>query len=143
MARGFQVVERIARPPDEVWDFMADLGNAGRWMKGIDAIEDLDDTPMAAGKKLKVRGGASGGGETTLADWQPPNMMALRTVSGGVTATYTYACQPADGGGTEITLDARCEATGTMWKLMHPLIAALMKRHDAGQLAALKATMGE
>ena len=56
-----------------------------------------------------------------------------------MTAVYTHSPAP-DGGGTEVTLNAVCEATG-FWKLLHPMIAIAMKQNDSSQLANLKVAM--
>lgn len=65
--------------------------------------------------------------------------IALTSTQGGVTATYTYGLAPA-GDGTEVTLEAVCDATGA-WKLLHPIIVLAMRKSDSSQLANLKTAM--
>ena len=75
--------------------------------------------------------------ETRIAAWQPTSAFAIASEEGGVSAVYRYDLEPV-GGRTRVTLDARCQARGFPWRLLHPLIAFAMKRADGGQLAAFK-----
>ena len=65
--------------------------------------------------------------------------LVLTSTQGGVTAIYDYRLVPT-ANGTQITLDAACNATG-WWKLVHPLIAFAMKKADSPQLARLKSVV--
>ncbi len=45
----------------------------------------------------------------------------------------------AEDGGARLTLDAACEASGSLWGLAAPFIADAMERTDAPQAANVKA----
>jgi hypothetical protein len=111
-------------------------------MKGIDRMGPVG--PKAIGEGAKLEFIARGAGRSsTINVWQPPRRLVLTSTQGGVSAAYDYTCKPTTEGGTEIALDARCTAEGFVWKLLHPLIALLMRRSDGGQLASLARVMSE
>ena len=136
MADGFSVRETIPRPPADVWAYLTDFGNAQEWMTGIGPMTQTTPGALEVGTRFRfeARGKER---ETRVTALDPGKRIALTSTQGGVTATYTYVVEPA-GNGTEVTLDAVCEAAG-VWKLIHPIIVIAMKRSDSSQLANLKA----
>lgn len=140
MARGFTVSESIRRPPETVWALLADPALMPLWMDSVEAMAPAQAGPLGEGSRLQARLTTRGRGadsEVRIVGWEPGRRMALSSSEGGVTAVYDYRCRPA-GAGTEVTLDARCEVQGWLWRLLHPLIAFMMKRTDGKQLANLK-----
>ena len=135
MAGGFSVQERIDRPVAEVWAFLTDMTKAPEWMTGVQAMEPVGTEPIGVGSRFRFmsRGAPR---ETAVTAWQPMTTFALTSIQGGVTATYEYRVKEADGA-TEVELHALCEAKG-FWKLLHPLIATLMKKSDSKHLLQLK-----
>lgn len=132
---GFQVRERIARRPGEVWDTLVDFKRAPAWMPGVDELSLVEGEPAAVGSKLRER--ARGAYRDTLVTaWEAPRILGLTTRQGGFEATYTYALAEI-GDETEVELRAECRARGA-WKLIGPIIGVLMKRADSRQLSLLK-----
>ena len=136
MTRGFQVEETIDKPCADVWRALTDWERAPEWMGPVERIEPVGNAPVGVGTKLAFHArGAERHSE--IVAFEPERTMALSSTQGGVTAVYTYTCEP-QGQGCRVRLDASCEARGFGWKLMHPLITMMMKRVDGGQLSALK-----
>ena len=138
MADGFTAKATLEHTPVEVWAYLTDLGNAAEWMRGVDGLAQVTPGPLQAGSRLrfKSRGKERESRVTALI---PCERLALTSTQGGITATYTYLLAPA-GDGTELTLEARCIATGA-WKLLHPLIVFAMKQSDASHVGNIKAAM--
>jgi len=138
MADGFHVTERIAEPPEKVWAYLTDFGNATAWMTGIDDMTQATEGPVEIGTtfSFKSRGKER---ESRVTAFVPGRSIALTSTQGGVTATYAYSLAPADGG-TEMALDAQCTATG-FWRLIHPIIVFAMRKSDSSHLTNLKAAM--
>lgn len=135
----FVVTETIPHPLEAVWALASDLSHAPRWMSGVDAMRIEGGGPIERGSTLVfVARGAERG--STVARWEPQRCFALRSVQGGVTATYTYTFETHGQGSTRATLEAVCEFRGAM-KLMSPLIGWMVKRTDGGQLRDLAAAM--
>lgn len=139
VSKGFSARERIDRPPEDVWAYLTDFRNAKDWMTGVEGLSPKGEGPIEIGTRLSFR---ARGKErmSRVSALEPGRQLALTSTQGGVTATYTYALAP-DGDGTEVTLEAVCQATGA-WRLLHPVIAMAMKRSDSSQLANLKLAMG-
>ena len=140
MTRGFRVTTMIERPQGKVWAFMTDLANAPAWMKGVEQIASVGNGPMRAGARFRTISNAGGRGvehETEMAVWEPMTRFALKSDQGGISAVYEYRCAP-EGRGTRVDLHAACTARGLAWRLLHPLIAYMMRRHDGDQLERLR-----
>jgi carbon monoxide dehydrogenase subunit G len=136
LAGGFSVTEHILANPDRVWGHLTDFNNAQKWMPGIDRMTLADGDELETGSIItfNARGNDR---ETRVTALERGKRLALTSTQGGVTATYEYLLAAASGG-TDITLNASCKATG-FWKLLHPLIILAMKKADSPQLANLKA----
>lgn len=136
MSGGFQASAHVERPVEAVWRCLTDWNRAPEWMTGIDEMRPADGAAAGEGSRLKFRSRGTDR-DTLIVVWSPPERLALRSVQGGMTATYEYTCAP-ERDGTRVTLNARCEAKGLGWRMVSPLIRLLMKRADSGQVAALK-----
>ncbi len=135
----FEVSETIPQPLEAVWAFASDLSRAPQWMNGVDSMRIEGGGPVEQGSELVfVARGAERG--SSVAKWEPSRCFALRSVQGGVTATYTYTFEADGQGSTRATLEGGCEFRGAM-KLMGPLIGWAIKKTDGGQLRDLAAAM--
>ena len=135
----FVVQQTLEHPVDRVWAFATDWNNAPQWMSGVDSMRVEGSEPVGEGTAIVfVSRGAERG--STIAAWEPPHRVALRSVQGGVTATYSYRFEALDEGRTEARLEAVCEFRGAL-KLVGPLIGWLVERSDGGQLRNLAEAM--
>ncbi|HET6533772.1 MAG TPA: SRPBCC family protein [Actinoplanes sp.] len=137
MTTVFTTETTIDRPVVAVWTRLIDWDHAARWMPGVDALRA--DGPTAVGTTLVF---TARGKERTgrIAALDPGRSVTVRSVQGGVTADYRYACAP-HGDGTRVSLVADCRTTGPM-RLLAPVIRSAIRRTDRGQLAAFAATFG-
>jgi uncharacterized protein YndB with AHSA1/START domain len=131
----FTAMERIEAPAPLVWKHLTDPELMGEWMPGIESIRARDEAPLDVGSKLIF---TTHGSEKTseVVDFMPGERIALRSRQGPVTATYRYGLRPR-GDGAIVAVEADSVATGP-GKLIAPLIRALIRRTDSGQLKALK-----
>lgn len=136
MARTLSIEEEIRRSPQQAWAALTDWENAHRWMPGIEAM--TPDGETAAGTKLTFR--ARGAERTsTIVSCEPGRSIVLRSVQGGVTADYRYEVQDLGGNSSRITLVADCRVSGTLLRLVSPLLRIAIRRSDGKQLRLLKA----
>lgn len=135
MQDGFTVTERIDRPVQEVWTFLSDMNNAGKWMTGITHMKPITSGSIGVGSKFSfpARGAER---ESEVTAWVPKKLLALTSTQGGVTATYEYSLTGNEQW-IQVQLHAVCQAKG-VWRLVHPLILFLMKKSDSGHLLNLK-----
>jgi len=136
VASGFSVKEHIPANPEQVWAYLTDFDNAQKWMPGIDRMALPVGQILETGSVLTFNARGKDR-ETRVTALEKGKRLALTSKQGGVTATYEYLLAPVPDG-AEITLNARCKATG-FWKLLHPVIVIAMKKADSPQLVNLKA----
>jgi carbon monoxide dehydrogenase subunit G len=135
MTEIFTAESTIARPVEAVWARLTDWDRAPQWMAGVDALRA--DGPTAIGTTLTFT--ARGRQRTSrIAALDPGRSITLRSIQGGVTADYAYACVP-HGDGTRVSLVADCRMTGPV-RLLAPAIRSAIRRADSGQLEAFAAT---
>jgi carbon monoxide dehydrogenase subunit G len=135
MTEVFTAETTIDHPVDAVWARLIDWDSAARWMSGVDALRAHG--PTAAGTTLvfTTRGKERTGQITAL---DPGRSITLRSLQGGVTADYVYACA-RHGEGTRVSLVADCRMTGPV-RLLGPVIRSAIRRADSGQLDAFAST---
>jgi hypothetical protein len=104
-------------------------------MSGVDALRAHG--PTAAGTTLvfTTRGKQRA---AQIAALDPGRSVTLRSIQGGVTADYVYACV-RHGDGTRVSLAADCRMTGPL-RLLGPVVRSAIRRADSGQLDAFAAT---
>jgi uncharacterized protein YndB with AHSA1/START domain len=131
MVQAFRTTREIGRPPEQVWQQLTDWERAAGWL-GVDSIRADGATQVGTTLRFTSRG-KERTSEITAVD--PGRSVTLRSRQGGVTADYTYAVAPADGG-SRVSLHADVGTTG-VWAVVAPAIRAAIRRADAGQLDAL------
>jgi uncharacterized protein YndB with AHSA1/START domain len=135
MAEAFTAETTIDRPVDVVWERLTDWDSAPRWMPGVGSLRAEGRTAPGTTLVFTTRGRERVG---QIADLDPGRRITLRSVQGGVTADYVYACVPHDGG-TRVRLVADCRMTGPI-RLLGPVIRYAIRRTDGGQLDRFAAT---
>ena len=127
----------IARPPDDVFAFVADLDNLPRWQPSVREVEW--DDPLEEGatfaetRELLGRRARSRLEVTVL---EPPRELTIRVVEGPVPLTVRHLLEPSDRG-TLLTLEAEGEAGGLM-RLAAPIAEPAAARQAASDLERLK-----
>lgn len=129
----------INRPQQEVFDYLSDPANTVQWQSGTIFSEWISEGPPGAGSVYKVRAKVLGREvetEMEILDWNPPNMLAYKTINGPVPLenTTTFAAQ---GEGTLVTHSIRTEF-GTFFRLAEGLVGKQVEKQIASDSAALK-----
>ncbi len=135
----FQVSVFIERNPDVVFDFATDLDYVSTWIPEITRIEKLTDGPLASGsqfRETRKMGGREHSSIIEVSEHERPRVHAASARCMGCVATYRYTFEP-EGGGTRIDLHAEVVGSG-LAKLIAPMLLAMMKKQDGGQLDRLK-----
>ena len=137
MTEVFTAETTIDRPIDEVWARLTDWDNAARWMPGVDALHAQGPTAVGTALVFTARGKHRTG---QIAALDPGRSVTVRSVQGGVTADYVYACAP-NGDGTRVSLVADCRMTGPI-RVLGPVIRSAIRKADSGQLDAFARSFG-
>ncbi|MFD9942653.1 SRPBCC family protein [Nonomuraea sp. NPDC059023] len=138
MKRAFAVDAVIDRPARDVWQILTDWERAPRWMTGVESMRAESGTRIGSTIIFNARGKTR---TSEIADLDEGRSITLVTIQGGVTARYVYRLEPLDDAArTRAHLTADLATTGFPWTLFAPLIRMAVRRTDAGQLHALRAT---
>jgi carbon monoxide dehydrogenase subunit G len=98
----------IERPPDEVFAFMTDVSHLPEWQAGVKSAERhdgrIEEARSIFGREL----------HTTLeiVEEEPPRVFTLRALDSPVPFTVRHELEPADGGGTRLTVTADSDVPG-------------------------------
>ena len=106
----------VARPPEAVFDYLADVKHFPQWQPAIERAEQLPPGPLAAGSQLRlVIRGPTGPTEVTgaIVRLDRPDLLAVRTLSGPADVEASCALT-ADGPATRIRLTASIELKGLL-----------------------------
>jgi carbon monoxide dehydrogenase subunit G len=106
----------VARPPEAVFDYLADVARFPEWQPAIERAEQLTPGALAAGTELRlVIRGPTGATEVTgaVVSLDRPSLLAVRTLSGP--AAVEASCELSrDGEGTRVRFTASIELKGLL-----------------------------
>lgn len=124
----------VARPPEEVFDYVTDPSKLSTWQPVNRGIEQLTEGPPGLGSRFRERTKPPGAREfeqiTEFVAFDRPRLLKVHVVAGPVPADGTWAFAP-EGAGTRVTFTAEGELHGVM-KLLGPITTRLMARQFAG-----------
>ena len=136
----------IARPPQEVFDFLANFENLSAFDAFVTASGQVGDGPPGLG--TRGRGTTRFMGQqfdwmVELTEFEPPRRMVSRSVEGKRDVTATFTLEPADGG-TRVTERIETGAMdGLLGRLPDPLVNRLLGRSLRGNLKTLSRVLAE
>lgn len=119
-----RVAVLIARPLDEVFEYVADARNRPSWDESVDTEELTSPEPIGVGST--VRTGFRSMGRPYEYTWevvehQPPNRQTIESTSGPFPTTLAYELDGREGG-TWVDFSVTGRPTGLL-RLLQPLIA--------------------
>jgi carbon monoxide dehydrogenase subunit G len=115
----------IARSPEDVFAYLADVGNLTEWQSGVHSAEIEGGAAAAAGARFVESRTLLGKEMTTtleIADFEPPRLFTLRALDGPALLTVRHQLAPS-GDGTELRVVVEGEV-----KHMPGFAAGLMMR---------------
>jgi carbon monoxide dehydrogenase subunit G len=92
----------IARPPEEVFALVADLGRAPEWQSSLESVD------VERGVEVRRVAGQRREGTFRITDSRPPERLAIASRSGSVSADATFLLAPtAEGTKLDFDVDLR------------------------------------
>ena len=141
---GFNMNEWVARPPKEVFDFIAASDNAPKIVPSVTSMVKLTEGPVRVGtryRETRLMSGKEHQAELEIVEFEPTQKYAMRNVTDGIETVYRYNFQP-ERDGTRIDLVCEVKAKGIK-KLMLPMIVSILKKEDGDHLQRLKKVLEE
>jgi carbon monoxide dehydrogenase subunit G len=138
----YELAVDIARPPAEVYAYLADPGNLPDWQADVEEVRDAPVGPLSAGASFtEVRSFLGKRVESTLeaAVAEPGRELTLETVSGPVRVSIRHLLEPSDAG-TSLRVVAEADP-GKLLGLGGPLVSRAAERRARGDFERLKAVL--
>jgi uncharacterized protein YndB with AHSA1/START domain len=127
----------IARPPADVFAFLADATNDRRWRTGIVDIRLRSGAGKGAIYEQGVKGpfGRRIPADVEITAFEPDRLIGFRAIAGPLRPEGAYELQPSERG-TRLTFTLRASPSGVK-KLTTPIVAKTM-RSEVAQLDRLR-----
>jgi uncharacterized protein YndB with AHSA1/START domain len=127
----------IARPPEEVFAFLADGTTGRRWRAGVLDVAHKSGEGVGTIYEQGVKGpfGRRVPADYEITSYEPGRRLAFRAIAGPVRPEGSYELEPTDRG-TRVTFSLRCSPSGFA-TLMTPMIARTMAS-EVAQLERLR-----
>jgi len=138
----YELAVEIARPPAEVYAYLADPTHLPDWQEDVQEVRDAPGGPLGPGAIFtEVRSFLGKRAESTLevTAAEPGRELSLRTVAGPVHVEIRHLLEPA-GEGTLIRVEAEADA-GKLFGLGGPLLRKAAERKARSDFARLKALL--
>ena len=126
----------IERPPEAVFDFLADSRNEERWLPGAERVELLDPEPIGLGTRFRGRYARTGEVALELVEFERPSRVTFRARSRIVDFDDAVVLTPKDGG-TLLRATMRAQPKGMM-RFVAPLMGRTMSRQFQSNWTCLK-----
>jgi uncharacterized membrane protein len=131
----------IARSPQDVFDYVADLKRQGEWQKAIVSIEVETEGPARVGTRAVETRRVPGGTRSfpfELTEHDPPRRSSFQVTGGPVRPHGSITFTPLDGG-SRTRVDFQMEFVGHgLGVLLLPLVQRDARHQVPNDLAALK-----
>lgn len=130
----------IARPPADVFAFLADGTTNSQWRAAVTDISLKSGHGKGAIYEQGVKGpfGRRVPADYEITAYEPNRRIAFRAIAGPVRPEGSYELEPTDGG-TRVTFSLSCSPSGFA-KLTTPMVAKAM-RSEVAQLDRLRAVL--
>lgn len=134
--------EAIAKSPEEVFAFVADVRNDPKWHTDVTDVTLTQGDGETVGSvyeiKVKPQMGMTGG-TVKVAEYSAPSRIVFNVDMGKMKPTTTFTVQ-REGSGARISRKVEMETTGLM-KLMAPLMSGMFRKRNVTFLGNLKRVM--
>jgi uncharacterized protein YndB with AHSA1/START domain len=131
----------IARPPEEVFGFLADGENDPRWRPAVSDVSRTSGEGVGTVFRQGMKGplGRRIPADYRLTEYQPGRLLAFEVIAGPVRPRGRYELSP-DNGGTRVRFTLECELTGAKRLLMGRSVEKSI-RGEVGNLERLRSVL--
>lgn len=130
----------IARPPQEVFAFVADQSNAPQWQRGLHEVRRLTEDPIGVGSKhefLRTFAGRRFASRNRYVAFEPGRYVQFEIPSGWISGTASYWTETSALAGTVLTSRMELHLRGPL-KLLEPVLSRLLAKDSRRDEQRLK-----
>lgn len=131
----------IARPPDAVFDYLADQGNEVHWNPDCVSMQKLTEGPVGVGTRFRAKWKQGPFVETECTAFEPPRMWRYEN-GGQISVVLTVTLEPMSTGGTRLTAHGEWTPHG-LFRLVFPVFIRVMRRAERGVVANARRALEE
>lgn len=135
----------LRQPPEEVFDFLADLRNEDEWNPDVKNVRLVTGEPIGAGSAFEETVRGTGTMLIRHTGFERPRRLTLVCESSRMDMGFGFDLTPADDGGTDLAVHAEVRPKGAL-RIVEPVLAAVfrsaMKKRPAQMQAALDRRRG-
>ena len=132
----------INRPVEEVFAFMNEPANLFKWSQQIEEVRQLTSGPIDVGSEFEIVSRFMGSNIHSMlivTEYLPNERVSSEGHAGGMKLRSTTSYEPHNGN-TLIKMESEIEPSG-FWKLIAPLLPALIRRQTASDHRRLRASI--
>ncbi|SDS61120.1 SRPBCC family protein [Microterricola viridarii] len=137
----------IARPPQEVFDFVSTPANTAVWDSSVVASEQQGDGPFAEGTRTRGTSKIMGrrfDWTVEATEYDPPNRVTNTSVEGPMSFVVTSSVEAVDGGSRyTYRIDAASGLGGVFGRMADPFIQRAQARTVRANLETLAELLAE
>ena len=133
---GLQHSVIIAAPTDRVWELVSDVEAWPTVVPTVDAVERLDDGPLAVGSRTRLRQPRLPEAVWTVTALDAGRSFTWASSSPGITVTAGHVVEPQDGG-SRLTLSI--DVSGPIAPVGWLMTKSLTKRYVETEASSIKA----
>lgn len=140
----FEASTFVARPPAEVFAFLADCENDLRWRSGVVSIRRVAGGAGEVGARYAQRVNPMGreiDADFEITAVEPGRRLAFATLTRNAVRPQGEYRFTAEGGGTRVSLHMTIHTEGLAARAAQPMMRAGMSRSFAADFARLKALL--
>jgi uncharacterized protein YndB with AHSA1/START domain len=131
----------VARPPEVVFDYVADPGTLLDWQTAHTSVEQLTEGPPALGTRVRERTKPPGGKEfeqiVEFAEFDRPRRLRVHVIEGPYPIDGAWTFEPEGDAGTRVRFTAEGQVGGTT-RAFEPILKRLIARQFAGYHRTLR-----
>ena len=130
----------IARPPEDIWEYLGDVPNEMLWRFGVESAEWASQPPYGLGSTGLHIVKLSGHLPWKVVEWEEPRTISWEFTGGrleGSRAGYRIAPEEA---GSRVTLHVTVKPSA-LWRILILVMKRGLRRQLAGDLERLKAIL--
>jgi carbon monoxide dehydrogenase subunit G len=131
--------ESVARTPEEVFDFVADASNQGRWNTDVTNVVQLTDGPPALGSMVSAEHNRLGRIDTEITVYDRPSRLVLSSTGAQADMTLDFRFEPQDGG-TVMTVAGSLALKGAL-RFMEGALRGQVAQQYADRAKAIKSAL--
>jgi uncharacterized protein YndB with AHSA1/START domain len=126
-------ISEISRSPEDVFDYLSDMGHEVDWNPDCLSMERLTDGPVGVGTRFRAKWKQGPAVVTECTAFERPRTWTYLN-GGPISVLLTVTLEPTMNGGTRLTSRGEWTPHGAM-RIVFPVFIRIMRRAELGVMA--------